>query len=40
LVLTSHDPDRTDAEVDQLRSMARAMFPHTDAAYEGMAIPL
>ena len=40
LVLTSHDPDRSDAEVDQLRSMARAMFPHTDAAYEGMAIPL
>jgi len=40
LVLTSHDPDRSDAEVDQLRGMARAMFPHTDAAYEGMTIPI
>ena len=40
LVLTSHDPDRTDSEVDALRGMARAMFPKTDAAYEGMLIPL
>lgn len=40
LVLTSHDPDRSDEEIDRLRGMARAGFPHTDAAYEGMVIPL
>lgn len=40
LVLTSHDPDRGDEEIDRLKSMARAMFPHTDAAFEGMTIPL
>jgi ribonuclease BN (tRNA processing enzyme) len=40
LVLTSHDPDRADTEIDSLRAMARAMFPKTDAAYEGMRIPL
>lgn len=40
LVLTSHDPDRTDAGVDGLRGVARAVFPNTDAAYEGMSIPL
>ncbi len=40
LVLTSHDPDRGDGDVDQLRSVARSAFPHTDAAYEGMTIPL
>ncbi len=40
LVLTSHDPGRGDEGVDQLRSMARAAFPQTDAAYEGMTIPL
>lgn len=40
LVLTSHDPDRDDQEIDQLKSMARALFPHTDAAHEGMTIPL
>lgn len=38
LVLTSHDPDRSDDEIDQLRSAARTLFPHTDAAYEGMTI--
>lgn len=40
LVLTSHDPDRSDAGVDALRGSARGLFPHTDAAYEGMTIPL
>jgi ribonuclease BN (tRNA processing enzyme) len=40
LVLTSHDPDRTDSGVDALRGSARGLFPHTDAAYEGMTIPL
>lgn len=40
LILTSHDPDRSDEAVDRLRGVARAGFPHTDAAYEGMMIPL
>jgi phosphoribosyl 1,2-cyclic phosphodiesterase len=40
LVLTSHDPDRTDEQVDWIRGQARALFPKTDAAYEGMTIPL
>jgi phosphoribosyl 1,2-cyclic phosphodiesterase len=40
LVLTSHDPDRSDEEIDRLRGLARAAFPKTDAAYEGMTIPL
>ena len=40
LVLTSHDPERGDEEIDRLRSAARAMFVHTDAAYEGMTIEL
>lgn len=40
LVLTSHDPDRSDEAVDSIRAEARSRFPHTDAAYEGMTIPL
>jgi ribonuclease BN (tRNA processing enzyme) len=40
LVLTSHDPDRSDEEIDRLRGVARASYPATDAAYEGMSIPL
>jgi phosphoribosyl 1,2-cyclic phosphodiesterase len=40
LVLTSHDPDRTDDQVDRMRGMARASFPHTDAAFEGMTLIL
>ena len=40
LVLTSHDPGRGDEEIDRLRSAARAMFLHTDAAFEGMTVQL
>jgi phosphoribosyl 1,2-cyclic phosphodiesterase len=40
LILTSHDPDRSDDDVDRIRGEARALFPLTDAAYEGMSIPL
>jgi phosphoribosyl 1,2-cyclic phosphodiesterase len=38
LILTSHDPDRTDVEIDALRGEARALFPRTDAAYEGLEL--
>lgn len=38
LILTSHDPGRTDDEVDQILSRARERFPRTDAAFEGMRI--
>jgi phosphoribosyl 1,2-cyclic phosphodiesterase len=40
LVLTSHDPDRTDDEVEAIRTAARSRFPLTDAAFEGMRLPL
>jgi len=40
LVLTSHDPDRTDDGVDWIRGLARQEFPRTDAAFEGMRIDL
>ncbi len=40
LVLTSHDPDRSDDQIDQIRAMARSLFPLADAAYEGMTLPL
>jgi ribonuclease BN (tRNA processing enzyme) len=39
LILTSHDPDRSDDGIDAIRSAARARFPRTDAAFEGMSIP-
>jgi len=39
LVLTSHDPDRTDDGVASMRTGARAIFARTEAAYEGMTIP-
>ena len=38
LVLTSHDPSRSDDEVDKIVAMARAEFPNTDAFAEGMTI--
>ena len=38
LVLVSHDPDRSDPEIDTIRRNARSRFPRTDAAYEGMTI--
>lgn len=40
LVLTSHDPDRTDDQVTAIRAAARMGFPVVDAAHEGMRIPL
>ncbi|GIU91484.1 MAG: MBL fold metallo-hydrolase [Acidimicrobiia bacterium] len=38
LVLTSHDPFRTDDEVDEILAEARMQFPATDSAYEGMVL--
>jgi phosphoribosyl 1,2-cyclic phosphodiesterase len=38
LILTSHDPSRSDDEVDKILAMARAEFPNTDAFYEGMVL--
>jgi ribonuclease BN (tRNA processing enzyme) len=40
LVLTSHDPSRSDDGVDDIVRLARARFPLTAGAYPGMAIPL
>ncbi len=40
LVLTSHDPDHSDGEVDELVTRARIRFPLTTGAYEGMAVDL
>jgi phosphoribosyl 1,2-cyclic phosphodiesterase len=38
LLLTSHDPRRTDDAVDAIVARARAAFPNTDAAHSGMSI--
>ena len=38
LVLVSHDPHRTDAEIDAIVASARKEFPATEAAFEGMQI--
>jgi phosphoribosyl 1,2-cyclic phosphodiesterase len=38
LVLVSHDPHRTDGQVDAIVESARREFPATEAAYEGMQI--
>lgn len=40
LVLVSHDPDRSDAEIDALVADARAHFPEVEAAFEGMSLRL
>jgi ribonuclease BN (tRNA processing enzyme) len=40
LVLTSHDPFRTDDEIDQIVGLARHEFHDVEAAYEGLAIPM
>jgi phosphoribosyl 1,2-cyclic phosphodiesterase len=40
LVLTSHDPFRSDGDIDSILTEARLGFAHVDAAYEGMRIPL
>lgn len=36
LILTSHDPSRSDDEIDAIVAMAREQFPNTEAAAEGM----
>jgi phosphoribosyl 1,2-cyclic phosphodiesterase len=38
LVLTSHDPSRTDDGVNAIVDLAQAVFPETHAAFEGMEI--
>lgn len=38
LVLTSHDPSRSDAQIDRLVTHARRIFPTTQAASERLAI--
>lgn len=40
LVLTSHDPERSDDEVDALVARVRARFPSTEAARPGLSFPL
>lgn len=40
LVLTSHDPFRTDDEIDEIVALARRDFANVEAAYEGLAIPM
>jgi ribonuclease BN (tRNA processing enzyme) len=40
LILTSHNPDRSDAAVDAMVESARDVFPNTEAARPGMEIPL
>jgi phosphoribosyl 1,2-cyclic phosphodiesterase len=40
LILFHHDPDNSDEAVDQLLELARARFPNTRAAFEGMEIKL
>jgi len=40
LILVSHDPARTDDEIDALVELTRGSFPNTQAAHEGMQIEL
>ena len=40
LVLTSHDPDHDDAAIDAIVTTARARFPLTTGAFEGMTLAL
>lgn len=40
LILTSHDPSRTDAAVAHLTDQAAHLFPSTSAAHEGMRLPI
>jgi len=40
LLLTSHDPRRSDSAIDAMVASARKIFPDTDAARPGMEIPL
>jgi phosphoribosyl 1,2-cyclic phosphodiesterase len=38
LILVSHDPHRSDNEIDAIVEAARTEFPTTEAAYEGMQL--
>jgi phosphoribosyl 1,2-cyclic phosphodiesterase len=40
LILTSHDPGRTDDEIDAIVASARERFPNTEAAIPGLTIEL
>ena len=40
LILTSHDPDHTDADIDGIVAAAAEQFPTVSAGTEGMKIPL
>ena len=40
LVLFHHHPDYIDSELEQLVEVARGEFPSTEAAYEGLELPL
>ncbi len=40
LVLISHDPERTDDQIDLFVANARETFPNTTAAFEGMQLTL
>jgi phosphoribosyl 1,2-cyclic phosphodiesterase len=40
LILTSHDPARTDDEIDAIVASAREHFPNTQAAYPGLIVDL
>jgi ribonuclease BN (tRNA processing enzyme) len=38
LVLYHHNPHHSDDELDRILAEARALFPRTDAAFEGMEL--
>jgi ribonuclease BN (tRNA processing enzyme) len=40
LILFHHDPDNDDHAIDALQARARARFPNTRAAFEGMEVTL
>ena len=40
MILISHDPARSDDEIDSLTALARESFPATRAAFEGMTVEL
>jgi len=40
LLLTSHDPTRTDGAMDEMLARARALRPATEAVRQGLEVPL
>ena len=40
LILTSHNPDRSDVAIDEMVDLTRDLFRNTEAARPGMEIPL